>query len=45
VCVPTIDGETYFGKLTKVIEVEYFDKTKYIMFNCDCVDNMKDRRY
>jgi len=23
VCVPTIDGETYYGKLTDIVEVEY----------------------
>jgi hypothetical protein len=32
ICVPTVDGNTYFGKLIEVIEVEYFDRTKYIMF-------------
>jgi hypothetical protein len=45
VCVPTIDGETYFEKLTKVIEVEYFDRTKYVMFKCDCVDSTRDKGY
>jgi hypothetical protein len=35
VCVPTVDGETYYGKLTQIIEVEYCDRTKYILFKCD----------
>jgi hypothetical protein len=33
-CVPTVDGDTYFGKLIEVIEVEYFDRTKYVIFKC-----------
>jgi hypothetical protein len=32
-----------FEKLTEVIEVEYFDKTKYIMFKCDWADRTRDR--
>ena len=44
VCVPTINGETYYRKLTQIIEVEYYDKTKYVMFKCD-LDNTKDRGY
>jgi hypothetical protein len=24
VCVPTVDGDTYYGKLTRIIEVEYY---------------------
>jgi hypothetical protein len=31
VCVPTIDGVTYFGKLIEVIEVEYYDRTRYVL--------------
>jgi hypothetical protein len=31
VCVQTIDGEMYYGKLTKIIEVEYYDRTKYVI--------------
>jgi hypothetical protein len=43
VCVPTIDGNPYFGKLMEVIKVEYFDKTKYVMFKCDWTDSTRDR--
>jgi hypothetical protein len=35
ICVPTVDGETYYGKLTKIIEVEYYDRSKYVLFKCD----------
>jgi hypothetical protein len=28
VCVPTVDGETYYVKLTDIVEVEYYNKTK-----------------
>jgi hypothetical protein len=45
VCVPTVDGLTYYGKLTDIIEVEYYDRTKYVMFKCDWVDTTRDRGY
>ena len=45
VCVPTIDGETYYGKLTQIIEVEYYDRTKYVLFKCDQADNTRDEGY
>lgn len=45
VCVPTVDGLTYYGKLTDIIEVEYYDRTKYIMFKCDWADTTRDRGY
>jgi hypothetical protein len=35
VCMPTVDGETYFKKLTEEIKVGYFNWTKYVMFKCD----------
>jgi hypothetical protein len=35
VCISTIDGDTYYGKLTRIIEVEYYDTTKYVLFKCD----------
>jgi len=35
VCVPIFDGETYYEKLTNIVEVEYYDKTKYVLFKCD----------
>jgi hypothetical protein len=43
VCVPTVDGETYYGKLTQIIEVEYYDRTKYVLFKCDWADNTRDK--
>jgi hypothetical protein len=42
VCVPTVDGEMYYGKLTEIIEVEYYDKTKYVLFKCDWADTTRD---
>jgi hypothetical protein len=33
VCVSTIDGEMYYAKITQIIEVEYYDRTKYVLFN------------
>jgi len=44
-CVPTIDGLTYYGKLTNIIEVECYDRTKYVMFKCDWADTMRGRGY
>ena len=35
VCVPTLDDEIYYRKLTQIIEVEYYDRTKYVLFKCD----------
>jgi hypothetical protein len=45
VCVTTVDDETYYGKLTKIIEVEYYDRTKYVLFKCDWADNTRGRGY
>ena len=44
-CVPTVDGDTYFRKLIKVIEVEYFNRTKYVIFKCKWADSMRDKGY
>jgi hypothetical protein len=35
VCVSTVGGLTYYGKLTGIIEVKYYDRTKYVMFKYD----------
>jgi hypothetical protein len=35
VCMPTVDGKTYYRKLTQIIKVEYYDRTKYVLFKCD----------
>jgi hypothetical protein len=45
VCVPTVDGKTYYGKLTQIIKVEYYDRTKYVLFKCDWADNTRGRGY
>ena len=45
VCVLTVDGKTYYRKLTQIIEVEYYNKTKYVLFKCDWADNTRDRGY
>ena len=45
VCVPTIDGETYFGELTQIIEVEYYNKMKYVLFKYDWADNTRSKGY
>jgi hypothetical protein len=44
-CVPTIDGLMYYGKLTDIIEVEHYDRTKYVMFKCDWADTTRDKGY
>jgi hypothetical protein len=44
-CASIVDGETYYWKLTQIIEVEYYDRTKYVLFKCDWVDNTRDRGY
>jgi hypothetical protein len=40
-CVPTVDEEMYYGKLTQIIEVEYYDRTEYILFKCDWFDSTR----
>jgi hypothetical protein len=45
VCMTTVDGEMYFGKLIEVIEVEYFDKTKYILFKCKWANSTRGKGY
>jgi hypothetical protein len=45
VCVPTIDRKMYCRKLTQIIEVEYYDRTKYVLFKCDWADSTKDQGY
>jgi hypothetical protein len=38
VCVATEYGPTYYGKLTRIIEVTYYDLTRYVLFKCDWAD-------
>jgi hypothetical protein len=43
--VPIVDGNTYYGKLTRIIEVEYYDMTRYVLLKCNWADIKKDRGY
>ena len=45
VCVPTVDGEMYYEKLTQIVEVEYYDRKKYVLFKYDWVDSTRDHGY
>jgi hypothetical protein len=42
VCVPNVEGETYYGQLTDIVEVEYYDRTTYVLFKCNWVDPTLD---
>jgi hypothetical protein len=44
-CVATVDVLKYYEKLMDIIEVEYYERTKYVMFKCDLVDTTRDRGY
>jgi hypothetical protein len=44
-CVPTVEGETYYEKLTDIVKVEYYDRTMYVLFKCDWVDPTRDRGF
>jgi hypothetical protein len=33
--MPTVDGKMYYGKLIQIIEVKYYNRTKYVLFKCD----------
>ena len=43
--MPTIDCKTYFGKLIEVIEVEYYDRIRYVLFKCKWADSMRGKGY
>jgi hypothetical protein len=43
--VPTVDGKTYYGKLTDIVKVQYYDRTKYVLFKCDWTDPTRDRGF
>jgi hypothetical protein len=45
VCMPTVDGPTYYGKLTRIIEVQYYDESRYVLFKCDWADIEKNKGY
>jgi hypothetical protein len=45
VCVTIEDGPTYYGKLTRIIEVTYYDLTRYVLFKCDWADIQLNKGY
>ena len=38
VCIVNEGGATYYGILINIIELNYFDKYRYILFKCQWVD-------
>jgi hypothetical protein len=42
-CVLTVDGEMYYGKLTQIIKVKYYDRMKYVLFKCDWLTTQETR--
>jgi hypothetical protein len=45
VCVPTVECETHYGQLTDIVEVEYYNRTTYVLFKCNWVDPTMDRGF
>jgi hypothetical protein len=45
VCVPTVEGKTYYEQLTHIVKVEYYDRTTYILFKCNWADPTMDRGF
>jgi hypothetical protein len=45
VCVTTEDGPTYYSKLTRIIEVTYYDLMRYVLFKCDWADIQPNKGY
>jgi hypothetical protein len=45
VCVPTVEGETYYMQLIDIVEVEYYDRTTYVLIKCNWVDPTIDRGF
>ncbi|KAF5481244.1 hypothetical protein F2P56_001912 [Juglans regia] len=45
VSVCTEDGSTWYGMLTRLIEVQYYDGSRYILFKCDWADMSPGRGY
>ncbi|GLT53279.1 hypothetical protein SLA2020_265620 [Shorea laevis] len=44
-CVTIVDGPTYYSKLTRIIEVTYYDLTRYVLFKCDWADIQLNKGY
>jgi hypothetical protein len=45
VCVTTEDAPTYYGKLTRIIKVTYYDLTWYVLFKCDWANIQPNKGY
>jgi hypothetical protein len=45
ICVPTVEGETYYGQLTDIVEVDYYDRTTYVIFKCNWANPTIDRGF
>jgi len=45
VCVPTVEGKTYYRQLTDIVEVEYYDRTTYVIFKCNWAKPTMDRGF
>ena len=45
VSVVTEGGVTYYGALTDIIELDYFDSFKYILFKCEWVGILSEKGY
>ena len=43
VCVVTEGGATYYGVLIDIIQLNYFNKYRYILFKCQWVDVISGR--
>ena len=43
VCVVTEGGATYYGVLINIIELNYSDKYRYVLFKCQWVDVISGR--
>ena len=43
VCVVTEGGATYYGVLIDIIELNYSDKYRYVLFKCQWVDVISGR--
>jgi hypothetical protein len=45
VCVSTEDDTPYYGQLTRIIEVQYYDVSRYVLFKCDWANIAPGRGY
>jgi hypothetical protein len=43
--VSTVEGKTYYRQLTDIVEVEYYDRTTYVLFKCKWADPTIDRGF